>query len=55
MRAMYSSSDQDQINDLKRRFEVLKHQFDRGVAVQSAVTLETVLKAISENCLLVTL
>lgn len=54
MRAMYSSSDRDQVDHLKKRFEVFKQQFDRGVSVQSAATLESVLNAISKKCLLVT-
>lgn len=48
MRALYSSSNQDQIDNLTKRFEVFKQQFDRGVSVQSAMTLEAVLNAISE-------
>jgi hypothetical protein len=50
MRALHSSSDQDQIDILTKRFEGFKQQFDRGVSVQSAVTLETMLNAISEQC-----
>lgn len=52
MRAMSSSSDRDQIDNLMRQFEVFKQKFDRGVSVQSAANLEAVLNAMGEQSLL---
>jgi hypothetical protein len=40
MRAVISSSDQDQIDSFAKRFECFKQRFDRGISIQSAVTLE---------------
>jgi hypothetical protein len=49
MRALHSSSDQDQIDGLSKRFVHFKQQFDRGVSVQSAATPEAVLNTIGEQ------
>jgi hypothetical protein len=48
MRATISLSDRDQIDTLSKRFEILKQQFDRGVAVQSVGSLEVVLASMSK-------
>ncbi|KAJ3518014.1 hypothetical protein NLJ89_g134 [Agrocybe chaxingu] len=44
-----SSVDHEKVNDLKKRFEIFQQQFDRGVAVQSGATIETLLDAISSR------
>jgi hypothetical protein len=41
--SLFSSSDCDQIQDLRARFERFRQQFDRGVSVQSALNLESLL------------
>jgi hypothetical protein len=51
-RAVLSSSNPDQVDELTRRFEVFKQQFDRGVSIQSAMTLEAALEVLSELSLL---
>lgn len=47
MHALYSSSNQDQIENLTSQFEAFKQQFDRGISVQSAMTVEAMLNALS--------
>jgi hypothetical protein len=44
--SIFSSSDNAQIRDLQSRFDRFKHQFDRGVFVQSASNLEVLLTEI---------
>ncbi|PVG01142.1 WD40 repeat-like protein [Serendipita vermifera] len=43
MRAFVISADQSQINELRDRISRFKEQFDRGVAVQTGITLEDLL------------
>jgi hypothetical protein len=49
--SLFSSSDRDQIQDLRARFERFKQQFDRGVSVQSALNLEALLTEIGTRSL----
>jgi hypothetical protein len=42
--SIFSSSDHDRIQVLKARFEQFKQQFDRGLSVQSPLSLEALLK-----------
>ena len=42
--SLLSYSDQDDIDKLTKRFNQFKEQFDRGVSVQAAGTLETLLE-----------
>ena len=42
--SLLSYSDQEDIDKLTKRFNQFKEQFDRGVSVQAAVTLETLLE-----------
>jgi hypothetical protein len=53
-RALFSSSDQDEVDHLSQAFRRFKQQFDRGLLVQSGAiieksgaTLETLLEDIS--------
>lgn len=42
--SLLSSHNKNEIDELTQRFNLFKQQFDRGVAVQSAATLEMLLK-----------
>jgi hypothetical protein len=44
LRLLEGQSTREQIDGLTDRFSRFKQQFDRGVSVQSAATLETLLK-----------
>jgi hypothetical protein len=48
MDPVLSSSERDQIDRLTTRFEQFKQQFDRGISVQSIVTMDQLLNSISE-------
>jgi hypothetical protein len=54
LRSAVSSASSSEITGLNSRFERFKQQFDRGVAIQSAVTSEqsaTILKSLIGNAL----
>ena len=44
LRSMVSDSDQENIDEITKRFNRFKEQFDRGVSVQAAGTLEMLLE-----------
>jgi hypothetical protein len=46
LKSVVSSAASDELAELKKRFELFKQEFDRGIAIQSAVTLESLLKAL---------
>jgi hypothetical protein len=46
LRSLLSPGKQDKIDELMKRFNWFKQQFDRGVSVQSAGTLEVLLEDI---------
>ncbi|PVF92107.1 WD40 repeat-like protein [Serendipita vermifera] len=48
-RSVLSTADRDRIEDLKIRFERFKGQFDRGVLIQSASTLQELLVKLTSN------
>jgi hypothetical protein len=48
MDPVLSSSERDQIDRLTTRFEQFKQQFDRGISLQSIVTMDQLLNSISE-------
>jgi hypothetical protein len=50
LRLPLSSRTQAKIDELTKRFARFKQQFDRGVAVQSAATLETLLEDMGTYC-----
>ena len=43
LRSLLSPDTQEDIDELTKRFTRFKQQFDRGIAVQSGATLETLL------------
>lgn len=47
LRSLFSPGRQDKINDLTKRFNRFKQQFDRGISVQSAGNLEMLLEDMS--------
>ena len=44
LRLLLSSRNQKRIEELTTRFARFKQQFDRGIAIQSGATLETLLE-----------
>ena len=44
LRSLVSDSDQENIDEITKRFNRFKEQFDRGVSVQAAGTLEMLLE-----------
>jgi hypothetical protein len=46
LRSLLSPGKQDEINELTKRFDRFKQQFDRGISVQSVGTLEMLLEVI---------
>jgi hypothetical protein len=46
LRSLLSPAKQDKVDELKKRFNQFKQQFDRGISVQSATTLQMLLEVI---------